>query len=187
VADTTIRCSLLGYGQRSILAGDGLSADDLKRRFLSGALSPRDVQGTFACRHILNLGGPLSIFASWPNFHEQSRLRQMRLNAMGTKMHRCSIILTSFLVLAATSAPAWAGWGCGSNAFLGGQYHTWNYPSKSAASAAVLGLCTKTQHQGCRVIDCRPNIDTEAQANALWPVTTANDLVRCGGNTGTKC
>jgi len=87
---------------------------------------------------------------------------------------------------AATATGAWAGWGCGSNAFPGGQYYSFGLPNEAEASAVMLRICRRTQSNNpdlCHVIDCRPNIDTREQALAVWPVTSSSQ-VRCDGK---KC
>jgi len=49
----------------------------------------------------------------------------------------------------------------------------------------MLRLCGQ-QHRDCRILNCRPDMDSEEQANAVWPITTANQ-VRCGSGTDVKC
>jgi hypothetical protein len=101
-------------------------------------------------------------------------------------MRKGFLIAAGFLLVAAThTSPASAGWGCGSQAYPGGHYRTFNFETKAEASDVVLRLCGKA-HNDCRVIGCSPNINSEEQANVLWPLTTSNQ-VRCGAGSDVKC
>jgi hypothetical protein len=104
----------------------------------------------------------------------------------GTNMRRGFLIAASLSLVAGTCAsPAWAGWGCGSQLYPGGHFRTYGFATKKEAGAAMLRLCG-TLHRDCRITGCRENIDTQEQANAVWPLTATNQ-VHCGGETGTKC
>ena len=94
-------------------------------------------------------------------------------------------IVASLLLAAATASPAWAAWGCGSQLYPGGHFRAFGYPTKSEASAVMLRLCGQ-QHRDCRILSCRPNVDSEEQADTVWPVTTANQ-VRCGAASDKAC
>ena len=94
-------------------------------------------------------------------------------------MQRYLIIAASFLALAATGAPAFAGWGCGAQG-IAGQGRTWSNVNRAQAAAGALRLCRQAGGQRCRLISCSPNVDTEWQANALWP-PDARITVRCHG------
>lgn len=103
-------------------------------------------------------------------------------------MNKRLIVGAGFLVLAAATgtAPAVAGWGCGSNAFPGGHFRVWGADSEQEARAATLRLCRTQFKTGCRIASCRPDIDSEEQADALWPLTT-NDRVKCGTEGAPDC
>jgi len=77
---------------------------------------------------------------------------------------------------------AWAAWGCGAQG-NGGQGRSWNGATKDQVAAIALRLCKQAGGQECRIVSCDPNVDTEAQANALWPPAASN-TVRCSGG---KC
>jgi hypothetical protein len=101
-------------------------------------------------------------------------------------MRQRHFIAIGFLCLAvvSNSATARAEWGCGSQAYPGGHFRVWSFPSQAEGSAALMRLCGE-QHNNCKVT-CRNHIDTETQANKLWPLTSANQ-VRCGGGTEKAC
>jgi hypothetical protein len=104
----------------------------------------------------------------------------------GTKMRKGFLIAASLSLIAGTYAsPALAAWGCGSQLYPGGHFRTSGFATKKEAGGAMLRLCGQ-QHRDCRILSCRENIETEAQANAVWPLTATNQ-VQCGGETGTKC
>jgi hypothetical protein len=95
-------------------------------------------------------------------------------------MHKRLIVAASVLVLAAaTTAPAWAGWGCGAQGFAG-QGRTWRNTTRAQAAAGALRLCRQAGGRHCRLVSCSPNVDTEGQADAMWP-PVAPDNVRCKG------
>jgi len=94
-------------------------------------------------------------------------------------------IVASVLLAAATASPARAAWGCGSQLYPGGHFRTFGYPTKSEAGSVMLRLCGQ-QHRDCKIQACRPNVDSEEQADAVWPLTTANQ-VRCGGGSDKAC
>lgn len=100
-------------------------------------------------------------------------------------MHKVCPIAAALLLVAATASPALAAWGCGSQLYPGGHFRAYGYPTKSEAGAVMLRLCGQ-QHRDCRILSCRPNMDSEEQANAVWPVTTSNQ-VRCGTGTDVRC
>ena len=80
-------------------------------------------------------------------------------------MHKHLIALAGVLALVATSSSsAMAAWGCGANSPKGDWADTWNKPSEAEARTAALATCGKT----CRIVACRSDIDTMAQADALW-------------------
>jgi len=101
----------------------------------------------------------------------------------GSAMHRQLIVATSVLVLAVTSAPAWAGWGCGAKSANGAQGRNWSQSSKAAAIADAMHVCRDEGGTKCRIMSCRANVDTEEQALALWPPDTP---LSCGPGLG-KC
>jgi hypothetical protein len=88
-------------------------------------------------------------------------------------MHKCLIVAASVFALAATSAPAWAGWGCGytHSQLDAGEYGViWSSPSEPDARQSAMKLCTGSGHAGCRVVSCSANVDTREQARAIWPI-----------------
>jgi hypothetical protein len=104
----------------------------------------------------------------------------------GSNMRQGFLIAASLSLVAGTYAsPASAEWGCGSQLYPGGHFRTYGFATKKEAGAAVLRLCG-TLHRDCRITGCRENIDTQEQANVVWPLTATNQ-VYCGGETGTKC
>jgi hypothetical protein len=98
---------------------------------------------------------------------------------------RIFLIAASLLLVATYISPASARWGCGSQAYPGGHYRTFGFDTKEHAGAVVLELCRKG-HNDCRIVGCNSNIDNEAQANELWPLTAGNP-VHCGAGSNVKC
>jgi len=91
-------------------------------------------------------------------------------------MDRRLIVATSFLALAATSAPAWAGWGCGyrySGLVAGAYGIIWSAPSEQQARESAMKLCNGSGNPGCFVVSCADNVDTRDQARARWPMGNA--------------
>jgi len=79
-------------------------------------------------------------------------------------MHKHLIVVASVLILAATSAPAWARWGCGAKGPGERWSDSWDSSSQARASALALKTCGK----GCRIIGCRADVNTADEADALW-------------------
>jgi hypothetical protein len=100
------------------------------------------------------------------------------------KRHLIAVGFSSLLAALGTLSTARAEWGCGSQAYSGGHFKVWAFPTEAEAKAAVLRLCGE-QYNNCKA-SCRNHIDTEAQANKLWPLTSSNQ-VRCGNGTDKAC
>jgi hypothetical protein len=94
-------------------------------------------------------------------------------------MQKHLIVVASILVLAASSAPAWAKWGCGSQG-IGAQGRTWNFASRAEAAKGALDECRRAGGHRCRLISCSARVDTEGQADAIWP-PVGPDTTRCKG------
>ncbi len=90
------------------------------------------------------------------------------------------------VIITATTPTAWAGWGCGAMTQGGAQGRTWNFTSKAEASTTALKLCAARQSGPCHIVSCQNNVNTEDQANALWPPNAAIDK-RCGMPGQPKC
>ena len=102
-------------------------------------------------------------------------------------MHKRLIIAASVMALAtATSAPAHAAWGCMTRSSNGKWTTGWNGTSKADIIAAGLAGCRKLKGVGCYTVDCDPNINTEADADAKWPPPSAAQM-RCNGVGQPKC
>jgi hypothetical protein len=100
-------------------------------------------------------------------------------------MHKRLIVVASVLVLAATSAPALAGWGCGAQG-KGAQGRLWGASNRAEATKGALDECKRAGGVHCYIISCRRNVDSEAQADAIWP-PAGRDTVKCGGPGQPKC
>jgi hypothetical protein len=86
-------------------------------------------------------------------------------------------------ICTAPQSAALAAWGCITTDNSGGHDRNWGYPTKEAASAAVVQQCSAGGYTGCRLDDCKENIDNQAQAVAAWPMT--GPVTNCYGNA--KC
>jgi hypothetical protein len=96
-------------------------------------------------------------------------------------MHKRLFVAAGVLVLAASAvtSTAWAGWGCRAGASDHSVTHTWGNSSEKEARSYTLQLC-RGVHPGCYITDCAANIDTQAEADAKWPLGAAP--VKCIGN-----
>jgi len=97
-------------------------------------------------------------------------------------MRNRALIVTSVLVLAAvaSASSAWAGWGCGVMTPQG-PGSSWGAVSRERALSNAMGACTRVRARRlCRLISCNPNVDTEEQADALWPPVTNDNMRYCG-------
>jgi len=94
-------------------------------------------------------------------------------------MRKHLIVLASVLVLAATSAPALAGWGCGAQG-KGAQGRLWGASNRAEATKGALDECRRAGGHRCRLISCSARVDTEGQADAIWP-PVGPDTTRCKG------
>jgi len=103
-------------------------------------------------------------------------------------MHHRSILAASILVLAtaASSAPAWAGWGCAydSSAGVG---RRWGYATEQEARNTTMEACTSRQFAGCRIIGCSNDVDTKEDADKLWSRTPGISYEGCGKPGQRKC
>jgi hypothetical protein len=87
-------------------------------------------------------------------------------------MHR-PLTFAAALALAATTyvSPARAAWGCRAVNTFGLATRTWGSNTEERAREYALQLCRKEwTGYGCQITECRPNIDNQEQATALWPV-----------------
>jgi hypothetical protein len=81
--------------------------------------------------------------------------------------------LSLLLAIGGGISPAWAGWGCGYKfpGLAAGQHGSASgFASEQAAREGAMKLCKGSGHRGCHVVACEPNIDTQDQAEALWPL-----------------
>jgi hypothetical protein len=103
---------------------------------------------------------------------------------MGIKMRKRLVIAAGCLVLAAATvtSSARAAWGCRAGASDHSVTHTWGNATEQEAREYTLQLC-RGVHPGCHIIDCASGIDTQAEADAKWPLGGAP--VKCIGNA--KC
>jgi hypothetical protein len=73
-------------------------------------------------------------------------------------------------------------WGCAARGAKG----TWGVgggePTKESAIHGVLVVCGPT----CRIVECRPNVNSDREALAIWPPPSAA-TTWCGPDYGTKC
>lgn len=94
------------------------------------------------------------------------------------------LLAKSFTVATATTetSTTGTGWGCRAGASDNSVTHTWGNDSEQEARAYTLKLC-KSVHPGCYITECAPNINTQAEADAKWPLGTKP--VKCIGNA--KC
>ena len=90
----------------------------------------------------------------------------------------------SFSVQAGTTvnSTAGTGWGCRSGASDHSITHTWGNATETEARAYTLKLC-ESIHNGCYITECAPNINTQAEADAKWPLGAAP--IKCIGSA--KC
>lgn len=88
-------------------------------------------------------------------------------------------ILAFVLLAAGSGTPASAGWGCAAKSARGAMGRAWNSPSRSQAERDALKFCANGHGGRCHVIGCRENVDTQAEAHALWP--SSGTVNRCYG------
>lgn len=77
--------------------------------------------------------------------------------------------LSAIVFLLAQGISAQAGWGCLGKSRDKLEFRTWSVADQAGARKAVLGTCQKEHHAGCHIVACRENVDTQAQAFAVWP------------------
>jgi hypothetical protein len=76
----------------------------------------------------------------------------------------------SFSVLTvAGGSPASAKWGCAARSPDNYWSNSYNDNTKANAGTEALKACRAAGGKRCRIISCGANINTEEQANALWP------------------
>jgi hypothetical protein len=97
-------------------------------------------------------------------------------------MRKHLIVLASVLVLAATSAPALAAWGCGARGDGGAWGDSSQVSTKARAISEALAGCKELGGKGCHIIGCRSDIDTRERARELWPPASAPASPSSGGN-----
>lgn len=94
------------------------------------------------------------------------------------------LLAKSFSVQPGTTVNSTAAtnWGCRAGASDHSVTHTWGNTTEQEARAYTLKLC-ESVHNGCYITECAPNISTQAEADAKWPLGTKP--VKCIGNA--KC
>ena len=94
-------------------------------------------------------------------------------------------VVTGCLVLtvAVAASPAFAGWGCQAKDAQGFNNFSWGSATEEAARDYTMGLCSSDGHKGCRIIECRSGVDTQADASAMWSIGTKT--TKCIGSA--KC
>jgi hypothetical protein len=98
-------------------------------------------------------------------------------------MHKQTLIAASLLILGTVTGAttAWAGWGCGAESPVDWGV-SFNASTEGTARSVALKECSDNE---CRIIDCRANVNTVAQAEALWRPSDAKKTSRkCKGNCG---
>jgi len=105
-------------------------------------------------------------------------------------MHKQALMLAAVLIFAAAnSTSAWAGWGCAYNS-NGGVGRVWVVDTEEHARAGALQNCTNSELKDCRIISCRANVNSQADADAIWPRTkgaTYHYNGDCGGTGQPPC
>jgi hypothetical protein len=81
------------------------------------------------------------------------------------------MVATSFSVLAtvADASPVWVKWGCAARSPANYWANSYNDNTKAQASTEALKGCQAAGGEGCRIISCSANMNTERQANTMWP------------------
>ena len=104
------------------------------------------------------------------------------LQFWGDSMRNRALIFTGVIVLvtAASMPRASAAWGCGVMTPQG-PGSSWGAVSRERAYANAMGACMRVRARRlCRLISCSPDVDTEAQADVLWPPVTNTNMRYCG-------
>jgi hypothetical protein len=99
-------------------------------------------------------------------------------------MHKYLISAASgFLILAVTTGPGWANWGCKAIT-TDDQYQgvSWDEPTQAQASSGAIRACMAGGGHGCHIYDCRNDVNYEAQADALWPSGHSNSRCYVGSD-----
>jgi hypothetical protein len=100
-------------------------------------------------------------------------------------MRNRALILTGILLAAAVASPsaALAEWGCIAQSSDQFRHRTWGSQTEAEARRYTIELCQTGGHTGCRIMECRAGVDTQAIALSVWP--TSGNFTRCIGNA--KC
>jgi hypothetical protein len=75
----------------------------------------------------------------------------------------------SLLATAAGASLAWAKWGCAARSPANYWSNSYNDSTKAQASTEALKGCRTAGGKGCHIISCSANVNTDGQANTIWP------------------
>jgi hypothetical protein len=106
------------------------------------------------------------------------------------KMHKRVLTAAVMVLAAASSTSAWAGWGCGYHSNMG-VGRVWAAEDEEAARDGAMDNCKNAKLTQCRIISCRANVDSMADADKIWPRTPGIEYKRngplCGGPGEPAC
>jgi hypothetical protein len=92
-------------------------------------------------------------------------------------------VVSTITVLASTLtsySTSFAGWGCGVSASAGEHGFDWNKSTKESATQFAIADCQTAGAKNCHIIDCRENVDSREQAEAIWG--RISNIQSCTGN-----
>jgi len=84
-------------------------------------------------------------------------------------MRKGLFVATALILAAASSTPAWAGWGCAAEARDGTIGRVWAADTENSARRDAIRYCANGGHSGCRIIGCVRGIDSQVEAHRIWP------------------
>jgi len=97
---------------------------------------------------------------------------------------RSKVLTAAAFIAIIANTPAWAGWGCLARATDRMEGLTWGAGDRETARKNALKYCADGDHKGCRIIDCRDNIDTQEEAYVAWP---GPPITKCLGGRPDQC
>jgi len=94
------------------------------------------------------------------------------------------VLAAALLTAVAANSSAWAAWGCQGKDNANYNWYGWGLKTEAEARDYIVNdVCAPAKHGGCRIVECRPGVDNQAQAEKLW--SNGNKKVFCTGNA--KC